>query len=410
MGFYFNIQRGCNVLLLFLPMIIAAQKPVNKWTHLSSSTGNLPVPWTSTQQTSAMIVDIDEDGINDFVLSCRETAPVLVWYRRVKNGWQRYVLEKEYKTIEAGGAYADIDGDGDLDLVFGQDWQGPEVWWWENPYPHYDPDTPWVRHTIKLSGKDQHHDQVFGDFLQTNQLQLAFWNQGDNSIYLASIPKDPRTSTQWEMKVIFRGEAGNKNSWYPEGMAAADVDGDGHVDLLAGNMWFKYKGNGVFKPIRVAEIGGRIAAGKFKAGKILQVVTAPGDGTGSLKWYECKGDPEDSSAWIGHSLLDRDLIHGHSLAVADINGDGNLDIFAAEMAKWNEKNKEPDNPEATAFIFYGDGKGHFKKTELIKGMGFHEAKVGDLDGDGDIDILDKPYNWSTPRVDIFLQNGTGKRK
>ena len=50
----------------------------------------------------------------------------------------------------------------------------------------------------------------------------------------------------------------------------------------------------------------------------------------------------------GHDLLDRDMIHGHSLCVADIDGDGNLDIFAAEMAKWSEASKDPDNPNATA--------------------------------------------------------------
>jgi hypothetical protein len=151
-----------------------------------------------------------------------------------------------------------------------------------------------------------------------------------------------------------------------------------------------------------------MAAGRLKPGKTLQMVTAPGDGIGPVCWYECVGNPEDSSAWVEHRLLDRDLIHGHTLDIADVNGDGFLDIYAAEMAKWTEKQTEPDNPNATAYIFYGDGKGHFTTTVFQKGMGFHESKLGDLDGDGDIDILDKPYNWETPRVDVFLQNGTGK--
>ena len=29
-----------------------------------------------------------------------------------------------------------------------------------------------------------------------------------------------------------------------------------------------------------------------------------------------------------------------------------------------------------------------------------------LDGDGDLDLLNKPYNWDTPRVDVWLNNGT----
>ena len=62
----------------------------------------------------------------------------------------------------------------------------------------------------------------------------------------------------------------------------------------------------------------------------------------------------------------------------------------------------PDNPKAQAFLFYGDGKGHFRKTIFKTGMGFHEARVADLNGDGMPDILSKPYNWETPRLDIWL--------
>ena len=37
------------------------------------------------------------------------------------------------------------------------------------------------------------------------------------------------------------------------------------------------------------------------------------------------------------------------------------------------------------------------------GIGFHEARVADLNGDGKLDVLDKPYNWEAPRVDVWLQ-------
>ena len=377
------------------------------WQHLSSATGDLPAPGTSSEQTGALIADLDRDGTNDFVLSFRKVAPALVWYRRTIRGWDRYVLDPAFLTVEAGGAVYDIDGDGDLDIVFGGDWQSNEVWWWENPYPHFDPQVPWKRHLIKKGGATQHHDQVFGDFLGTGKPQLAFWNQGAKKIYLAEIPPDPRHAESWPLTEIFSGEAGSEGHAgfkYPEGMAAFDVDGDGKVDLLAGNVWFKHRGGARFQPIQVAPIGGRIAAGKFKPGKYAQVVIAPGDGVGRLRWYECVGNPESSKDWVGHELLDRDLMHGHSLQIADIDGDGHLDIFAAEMAKWTETRTVPDHPNATAWIFFGDGKGAFRQTVFATGMGFHEARVGDLNGDGKMDILDKPYNWEAPRVDVWLQN------
>jgi hypothetical protein len=402
-----------NILLLLILTVclpVLAQHPPKGWIHLSTVKKDLPLAWKTTQQTAALVVDLDNDGINDFVLGCRVEAPVLIWYRRHSKGWTPYIIEREFKTIEAGGSFADIDHDGDMDLVFGNDWQGNELWWWENPYPRFDSAVSWKRYIIKSGGKTQHHDQIFADFMNTGKPQLVFWNQGSGTIFLATIPENPKSNEGWKLEAIYSGDAGSSRSWYPEGLAAADIDGDGQVDLLAGNQWFKYR-DGIFHPIKVAAMGGRIAAGKFKPGKTMQIVTAPGDGSGPLKWYECRGNPEDSSAWIEHTLLDRDLIHGHTLEVADINGDGYLDIFAAEMAKWSEKDRQiTDNPEATAFIFWGDGKGNFRKQEFIKGMDFHEAKLGDIDGDGDIDVLSKPYTWQTPRIDVFLQVGKKKRK
>ena len=192
---------------------------------------------------------------------------------------------------------------------------------------------------------------------------------------------------------------------YAEGIDAFDVDGDGKVDLLAGNFWFKYEGGNRFKPIRVGTIGGRIRAGHFdKHDQYAQIVIGPGDGSGPLKIYECSGDPENPASWRGRDLIGRDLIHGHGLDVGDLNGDGNLDILAGEMAKWTTKPGQ-DNPAATGWILYGDGKGNFRNTKLETGDDWHEARIADLDGDGRLDILQKPYSWLAPRVDVWLNRG-----
>jgi sugar phosphate isomerase/epimerase len=73
------------------------------------------------------------------------------------------------------------------------------------------------------------------------------------------------------------------------------------------------------------------------------------------------------------------------------------------MAKWNEDRPDSDNPNAEALIFFGDGKGNFHKTTFAKGIGFHEARVTDLNGDGRMDIINKPYNWKAPTVEVWLQ-------
>jgi hypothetical protein len=55
----------------------------------------------------------------------------------------------------------------------------------------------------------------------------------------------------------------------------------------------------------------------------------------------------------------------------------------------------------------GDGKGNFTDYIINEGYSHHEAKIADLDGDGDYDIFSKPYAYRAPGIDIWLQNGTG---
>jgi hypothetical protein len=384
-----------------------------QWIQKSSRRGGLPPPGESTQQTAAIVGDFNGDRLNDFVIGCRQKAPALVWYRRKADGWDRIVIEPELLPIEAGGAVMDIDADGDPDLVAGGDYQSNQLWWWENPSPEFDAQTPWKRRTIKKDGMNQHHDQVFGDFLGTGKPQLAFWNQQAKTIFLAEIPPNPRDLDAWPLLPIYSGDGGegNRDTFkYPEGMSAFDVDADGHIDLLAGNTWFKHVGDRKFTATRVAEIGGLIHAAHFKPGEYPQIVIAPGDGTGPLRFYECQGDPRNSDDWKGRDLLDQPVVHGHSLQVGDINGDKRLDIFAAEMAKWSPVGAPQDNPNPAAWIFFGLGNGQFVKTVFLQREGWHEARLADLDGDGDLDLLNKPYTWDTPRVDVWLQNGTSPAK
>lgn len=394
------------VLLILASLPAAAQI---RWTHLSSANGDLPIPAGSHQQTGSLVADIDGDKTADFLISFRVKAPALVWFRRTNTGWTQYIVENDFLTLEAGGAASDIDSDGDLDIVCGADAQNRQLGWWENPSPHFDPAKPWTHREIKNSGANQHHDQIFADITGSGRPQLIFWNQKAKALFLAPIPANPKATSPWPAEQIFSGAAGEgraQAALYAEGIDAFDIDGDGKKDLLAGNYWFKHERGSNFRPIQIAPTGGRIRAGRFiKKSKVPQIVIAPGDGSGPLTFHACNGNPAEASCWQSRNLLPQPMTHGHTLDIGDINGYGHLDIFAAEMAKWSNR-PEPDHPNAKSWILFGDGKGNFKTTVFTTGHGWHEGRLADLDGDGDLDILNKPYTWNAPRVDVWLNNGT----
>jgi len=187
-----------GVLLGLVAATFAGEGRVN-WTHLSNLKGDLPRADVG-RQAASLILDIDKDGINDFVIAGWSEQTSMVWFRWTSEGWDRYLIDNRRSHIEAGGTYWDIDGDGDLDILQGASWVSNEVWWWENPYPNYVGDKPWTRHTIKDWGQKQHHDQIFGDF------------DGDGK-------------GSFDAEVISTGIGTHEGR-------LGDLDGDGDIDIL----------------------------------------------------------------------------------------------------------------------------------------------------------------------------------
>lgn len=369
------------------------------WRRLSSEEGQLPKPPGSDQQTGCLIWDADKDGRQEFVITCRNRGPAVAWYRPLRQGWGVYTIEPDSIPIEAGCAAQDVTGNGAPDFIAGEDYQGGSVYWWENPWPHFAPETRWQRYVVKEGGAHQHHDLLAADLDGDGRKELVFWNQQASALYWAPIPRDPKAGP-WPRHLVWQGSG--------EGLATADVDGDGRPELLAGGKWFKHRGGSEFTPYTIdsSQTHPRMAAADLDQDGQPEVVMCPGDALGRLRWYKCSGDPRRFEEWKAHDLLDRDVVHGHSLAIADFDGDGNLDIFCGEMRTWTGRD---DHPNCGMWVFWGDGRGGFRREQIATGVDVHEGQVGDLDGDGRPDILVKPYNWRTPRVEVWLNLGGAPR-
>jgi len=269
------------------------------WDHVSSKDGEIAVPNEGNQQTATLVMDVDKNGVNDFIVSERTKAPSVVWYRRSESGWDRYVIDKDALTIEAGSAFSDIDGDGDADIVLGGDAQSNQVWWWENPYPDFAPDKTWQRRLIKDSGAKKHHDQMFGDFDGDGKDELVFWNQLGTTLFLAEIPSNPKQVKSWKCDPIYSWSADSEmeqRGEYPawrrthehEGLTKIDMDGDGKLDIVGGGRWFKHIQGLTYLPniIDASYVFTRSAAGDLIKGGRPEVILVAEDGAAPFVMYE----------------------------------------------------------------------------------------------------------------------------
>jgi hypothetical protein len=242
--------------------------------------------------------------------------------------------------------------------------------------------------------------------------ELIFWNQSGRRLMMARRPADPRAAKpggEWALETVFeyhtdsemlqRGAPASFRSINEhEGLWAEDIDLDGRPDIVGGGYWFKRTGE-KFAPnlVDASYHFSRSAAGQLKKGGRPEIVLSVGDGTGPLVWYEwIKG------TWRPHIAGEVD--NGHSLSVLDFDGDGNQDIFLAEMRL------NSGNPASKCRVLLGDGEGNFKELMLAAGFDNHESKLADLDGDGDLDLLMKPYNHQTPALKILINEGGGRAR
>jgi hypothetical protein len=239
---------------------------------------------------------------------------------------------------------------------------------------------------------------------------------GHNTLqYSKPDPKNP-TGT-WITRTI--SEPGPWGANIGHGLGVGDINGDGRMDFVNAYGWWEQPPKDSKQELWTyhAQDFGRWGRSQGGAGGaeigiydvngdgLPDVVTAlEGHGFG-LAWYEQKRDAKGTISFVEHTIMDGYLdknagdvmfTEPHSVAFADMNGDGILDMITGKRAMshlGSYSDPDPWGPEVT-YVYYAvrdkSAPGGAKFVpELVhnrSGVGSHIA-VGDLNGDGKPDIV-----------------------
>jgi len=184
----------------------------------------------------------------------------------------------------------------------------------------------------------------------------------------------------------------------PTGPVAADLNGDGILDIVTTN----YSENGI--RVLLGTGGGAFGASTLFTTGNLPVAAELGDvnGDGKLDIIAANYVSDSITILLGNGngtfLAPTSLgvvVNGaRALHVRDINGDGKVDIMAAGEA------------DDVLRVFVNNGSGGFTQTSTYSaGLEMHDIATGDLNGDGQMDMV--VTSRTNDQITVFLGHGDG---
>jgi hypothetical protein len=373
---------------LFLPGLAAlacAALSVAVYGQLNQKRGNAPgdVPQTTyfIHRLSAdhaegiTTLDMNGDGHPDILSGS-------YWYENPGphgGEWKRH----QWRTVDITGEFVsdcgewvvDVNHDGAPDIVT-VGWMTDGLWWYENPKK---PGVMWQRHLIAHSIETE--GGWMADLTGDGQPDLALAHYGRSGIIWVDFAGP-------QPKVHHAG--GHDEDGHGIGMADVDGDGKIDLltphgwfkNIDADRDQWEWHGDWDLE-----EAGFPIIGYDVNGDGKTDIIYGRGHSYG-LYWLEQQGDATHRS-WVKHTI-DESFSQVHALKLVDIDGDGQMELLAGKRYRGhNGGDPGSYDPLVIYYYKINRQTGEFTRYPIslngTAGAGT-QFVVADLDGDGDLDI------------------------
>ena len=371
-------------------------------------------------------VDLNSDGKQDFIARHNNTC---FWYKNLGNS--QFEAVQFSPAIPRVLTIGNIDNNGKPDLITGHD---GNIYWYE-----FDTDG---QQTLKQTLPQYHRDGVSLGDLDDDE---------DQDLFVGAVGNSNGSRAKYfafdETTGLFDPVPKNHNSYLQthEFSEILDLNGDGHPDILTGAVvggprlgWLRNLGPGSFttfinldqkmalpQAIEIADLENDGDMDIFTSGFVFENLgngqyaekRRASPGTGSKSFYgDLDGDgikdlalPQgDRIAWqkgLGNGqfgpsqTLDGLVTSCKQVGGADLDGDGDLDLFAANGTESTVEN-------ARFYWFENDGSGNFTAHLLATGIQFcSEIFALDANEDNLVDIGMLFFASYSPKLYLNLGGG-----
>jgi len=322
---------------------------------------------------SAAIADINGDGRLDIISGEN-------WYEAphwVKHHFREILYTNNY-IDDLSTLPLDVDGDGRVDLVT-SGWFSKKLAWWQNPGKSGD---IWQEHAIETGypieftflvdldndGKQEEILPQFGD----DKAPLA-WYERDHHGGFTKHVVSPRS--------------------FGHGIGVGDVNGDGRNDILTQDGWLEAppdprSGNWkMHADWKLGDVGFLYVADVNGDGR-PDVITSMAHNYG-IFWLENKAD----GSWEKH-VIDDSWSQAHAVTLVDFRGNHNIGLLTGKRYMAHNGH-DPGEREPLGVYWYervmAPG-GHLEWAKHVLDYGGRigggiQIPVADIDGDGDLDFV-----------------------